>query len=69
VTVKIDYLNENSREGGVNSLLRTYCMSHTANFATRTQNNSSTATDNIFVHNAILCSSSTYPKLVTVMGW
>jgi hypothetical protein len=34
------------------SLLTTYNVSHTANFASRTQNNSCTAIDKIFVDNS-----------------
>jgi hypothetical protein len=36
----------------VNSLLGTYNLSHTVNFATRVQNSSSTAMDNIFIDSA-----------------
>jgi hypothetical protein len=42
-----------------NSLLITYNLSHTINFATRTQNNSSIAIDNIFGDSTRLNSSST----------
>jgi hypothetical protein len=38
-------------------------LSHTVNFATRTQNESSTATDNIFVANSRLQSPSTSPLI------
>jgi hypothetical protein len=44
-----------------NSLLTTYNLIHIVNFATRTQNDSSTAIDNIFVDITRFCSSSTSP--------
>jgi exonuclease III len=47
--INIDYLNESNQKKEINSLLTTYNLTHTVNFATRIQNNSSTATDNIFV--------------------
>jgi hypothetical protein len=40
-----------------------YNLSHTVNFATRTQNESSTAIDNIFVDNSRLQSSTTFPLI------
>jgi hypothetical protein len=42
-------------------LLPTYNLTHTVNFATRNQNDSSTATDNIFVDSIRFSSSSTSP--------
>ena len=45
------------------SLLATYNLLHTGNFATRIQNNSSTAIDNIFVDNSRLNLSSIWPKI------
>jgi len=45
------------------ALLETYNLLHTANFATRIQNNSSTAIDNIFVDNSRLNLSSISPKI------
>jgi len=43
------------------SLLPTYNVPHTVNFATGFQNNSSTATDNTFVNNSRINLSSTSP--------
>jgi len=43
------------------SLLPTYSVSHTVNFATGIQNNSSTAIDDIFVDNSRINLSSTSP--------
>jgi hypothetical protein len=54
----IDYLNESNRKN--NSLLTTYNF-HTVNFATRIQNYSNTATDNIFMDSIRFSSSSTSP--------
>jgi hypothetical protein len=45
----------------VNSLLRTYNLSHTVNYVTRIQNSSSTAMENIFVDSTRLSSSCTSP--------
>jgi len=44
-------------------LLPTHSVSHTVNFATGIQNNSSTAIDNIFVNNSTINSSSTSPTI------
>jgi hypothetical protein len=44
-----------------NSLLKTQNLSHTGNFATRTQNDSSTRIVNTVVDNVRLSSSSTFP--------
>jgi hypothetical protein len=44
-----------------NSLLTTYNSTHTVNFATRIQNDTSTAIDNIFVDSIRFSSSSTSP--------
>ena len=44
-----DYLIESNWKKQLVSLLTTYSLAHTINFATRIQNNSSTATHNIFV--------------------
>jgi hypothetical protein len=49
----ISHVNENS--------LLTYSLLHTVNFAARTQNNSSTAIDNIFVGSTRLNLSSKSP--------
>jgi antitoxin component of RelBE/YafQ-DinJ toxin-antitoxin module len=45
----------------INSLLTTYNLIHTVNFATRIQNDSRTAIDNIFVDCIRFSSSSTSP--------
>lgn len=45
----------------LSSLLTTHILSHTVNFATRVQNSSGTATDNIPVINSRLDTSSTSP--------
>jgi hypothetical protein len=45
----------------INSLLKTYKLAPTVNFATRVQNSLSTSVDNIFIHNARLSSSYTSP--------
>jgi exonuclease III len=58
--INIDYLNE-SNQKKTNSLLTTYKLTHTVNFATRIQNNSSTAIGNIFVDSIRLNSSSVSP--------
>jgi hypothetical protein len=47
----------------MSSLLTTYNLSHTVDFATRKQNKSSTAIDNIFVNNSRLKSSYTSPLI------
>jgi exonuclease III len=57
----IDYLNDSNWKKQLNSLLTTYNLSHTVNVATRTQNDSSTAINNIFVDSTRLSSSSTCP--------
>jgi hypothetical protein len=44
-----DYLIESNWKKQLVSLLTTYSLAHTTNFATRIQNNSSTATHNMFV--------------------
>jgi exonuclease III len=59
--INMNCLNENSHKHQINSLLKTYNLSHTVSFATRVQNSSSTAIDNIFIDNARLSSSYTSP--------
>jgi exonuclease III len=59
--INVDYLNEINQKKQINSLLTTYNLTHTVIFATRIQNNSSTAIDNIFVDSIRLNSSSTSP--------
>jgi hypothetical protein len=46
------------------SLLTTYNLPHTVDFATRTQNKSSTATDNIFVDTSRLGSTTISPLII-----
>jgi hypothetical protein len=59
--ININYLTENNRKPQINSLLKTYNLLPTINLATRIQNSSSKAIDNIFIDNARLSSSYTYP--------
>jgi hypothetical protein len=59
--INIDYLNENYRKKQINSLLTTYNMMHTVNFATRIQNGSKGAIDSIFMDSKRFISSSTSP--------
>jgi hypothetical protein len=59
--INVDHLNENNSKKKLNSLLTTYNLSHTVNFATKTYNVSCTATDNIFVDNTRLSTSYTSP--------
>ena len=48
----IDYLTESNGKRQLASILMTQSLSHTVNFATRIQNNLSTANDNVFVDNS-----------------
>jgi hypothetical protein len=59
--INIDYLNQNNWKKQINSLLTTYNLKYTANFATRIQNDSRTEIDNIFVDCIRFSSSSTSP--------
>jgi hypothetical protein len=61
--INTDYLLESSWKNHLSSLLTTYNLSHTVNFATRIQNESSTAIDNIFVDNSRLGSTITLPLI------
>jgi hypothetical protein len=61
--INTDYLIESNRKKQLASLLTMYNLLHTVNFATRTQNESSTVIDNIFVDNSRLQSSSTSPLI------
>jgi hypothetical protein len=61
--INTDYLIESNWKKQLASLLTMYNLSHTVNFATRAQNESSTAIDNIFVDNSRLQSSSTSPLI------
>jgi hypothetical protein len=47
--INTDYLSESNRKKQLSSLLTTYNLSHTVNFATRIQNRSSTAIDNTYI--------------------
>jgi len=49
--------------GGLASLLTTYNLSYPRTFATRIQNNSSTATDNVFVDKSRINLSSIPPTI------
>jgi hypothetical protein len=59
-----DYLNESNQgeKKKIASLLTTYNVSHTANFASRTQNNLCTAIDKIFLDNSRRNLSSISPS-------
>ncbi|PNF23822.1 hypothetical protein B7P43_G15913 [Cryptotermes secundus] len=59
--INIDYLSDSNRKKQLNSLLKTYNLVHTVNFATRIQKDSSSAIDNIFVDITRFSSSSTVP--------
>jgi hypothetical protein len=54
--INTDYLIEKK----IASLLTTYNLLHTVNFATRIQNNSKSATDNILVDNTKISLSSVF---------
>ena len=57
--ININYLIESNHKNQLSSLLTTYNLSHTVDFATRIQNKSYTAIDNIFIDNNRLNSSYT----------
>jgi endonuclease/exonuclease/phosphatase family metal-dependent hydrolase len=59
--INTDYLLESNRKKHFFSLLTTYNLFHTVDFATRIQNKSSTAIDNIFVDNSRLGSTLISP--------
>jgi exonuclease III len=61
--INIDYLLESNRKKHLSSLLTTYNLSHSVDFATRMQNKSSTAIDNIFVDNNRLGLTKTSPLI------
>ena len=61
--INTDYLLESNRKKQLSSLLATYNLFYTVNFATRLQKKSSTATDNIFVDDSRLRSSITSPLI------
>jgi hypothetical protein len=61
--INTDYFTESNRKKQLSSLLTMYNLSHTVNFATRIQNRSSTAIDNIFVDNSRLGSFITSPLI------
>jgi hypothetical protein len=60
--INTDYITESNWKK-LSSLLTTYNLLHTVNFATRIQNKSITAIDNIFVDNSRLRSSITSPLI------
>ena len=59
--INTDYLIERSTKKNLASLKTMYNLLHTVNFATRIQNNSSTAIDNMFVDNSRINLSSVSP--------
>ena len=59
----MDYLLESNRKKQLSSLLATYNLFYTVNFATGLQNKSSTAKDNIFLDDNRLRSSITSPLI------
>jgi endonuclease/exonuclease/phosphatase family metal-dependent hydrolase len=61
--INTDYLLESNRKKCLSSLLTTYNLSHTIDFATRMQNKPSTAIDNVFMDNSRLGSTITFPLL------
>jgi hypothetical protein len=61
--INTNYLTESNRKNQLSSLLTTYNLSHTVNFATRIQNKSYTAIANVFVDNSRLNSSYTSPQI------
>jgi exonuclease III len=61
--INTDYFIESNWKKQSPSLLTTYILPHTVNFATRIQNDSNTAIDNIFVDNSRLKSPSTSPLI------
>jgi len=61
--INMDYFLESEWKKHLSSLLTTYNLSHTVDFATRIQNESSTAIDNIFVNNSRLGSTITLPLI------
>jgi hypothetical protein len=64
----MNYLNEYNHKKQVNSLLKADILSQTVNFATRIQNSSSTAIDNIFIDSTRLSSSCTSPLVNSLSG-
>jgi hypothetical protein len=66
--INTHYLSESNRKKQLSSLLTTYNLPHTVNFATRIQNRSSTTSDNIFVDNSRLGSSITTPLINGLSG-
>ena len=65
--INTDFLSESNQEKLPASLLTTYSLLHTVNFATRIQCNPSTATDNIFVDKRSINISSITP-IICVCG-
>jgi hypothetical protein len=56
---KVKHLNENNYKQQISSLLKTYNLSPTIDFATRVQNSLSIAIDNVSIDNARLSSYTT----------
>ena len=61
--INTDYLHDSNWKKYLSSLLTTYNLSHTVDFATRIQNKSSTAIDNIFMDNSRLGSTIISPLI------
>jgi hypothetical protein len=59
-----DYLGENNRKKQTNSLLITYNLTHTVNFASRIQNDWSTTTDNNMSVDSTRFSSSSTSSII-----
>jgi hypothetical protein len=61
--IHTDYLNESNwnKKKKLDSLLTTYNLVHTVNFATRIQSNSRTDIDNIFMDNSNINLYSVFP--------
>jgi hypothetical protein len=57
--INTDYHSENNQKKQMKSLLTMHNLTHTINCATRIQNDSRTATDNMFVDSTRFSSSST----------
>jgi len=61
--INTDHLHDSNRKKYLSSLLTTYNMSHTVDFATIIQNKSSTDIDNTFVDNSRLGSTIISPLI------
>jgi hypothetical protein len=60
-SINTDHIIESNLKKQLASLLTTYNLQHTINFAIKIQNNSSTAIDNLFVDNSRINLSSVSP--------